>query len=212
MSLMTWTRTRLSNRSRGRSGTSSSAGSQWPSVLAAPPSSCQSTGSRAARPDAARRARPAAVPSGSCRRRRGPCGRSPRCCRRARARAAGRRARRCRRGRAAARSRPAHRAVRRTRERVADVAARDEPERAVRLARHVGEEPRCLDREERTARLDVDVLAAAVLVPAPARLLDARRMHVEVAVVHVDVPAEQRLHERQHGRVVDERDEALVEP
>src|SRR5207248_8628273 len=59
-----------------------------------------------------------------------------------------------------------------------------------------------------------DVLAAAVLVPAPRRLGAGRdrRVYVEMAVVDVDVPAEDVADERQRRGVVDELEEGVVEP
>ena len=79
---------------------------------------------------------------------------------------------------------------------------------------HVRQEPGRLEREPRARRLELDVLAASVLVPAPLRLGvgGLRRMDVEVAVVDVDVPPEDVADERQDGRVVDEVEEDVVEP
>ena len=101
-------------------------------------------------------------------------------------------------------------AIVRPRERVLAMAARNDPESAHVGVEHVGEEPRDLEREARSRRLELDVLATAVLVPAPLRRLDARRMDVEVTVVHEDVPAEGVHEQREHGGVVDRGEKPLV--
>jgi hypothetical protein len=87
----------------------------------------------------------------------------------------------------------------------------DDAERAVLRRRHVREEERHFHREARPRRLELHVLAPAVLVPPPPRLrLRLGRVDVEVAVIDVDVPSEQVGDERQANGVVDELEERIV--
>src|SRR5439155_11539062 len=77
----------------------------------------------------------------------------------------------------------------------------------------VGQEVRDLHRKPGTRRLELEVLTAPVLVPAPGLRLRVpeRRVNVEMTVIEVDVPAEGALHSGKSHRVGDELDEALVE-
>lgn len=98
-------------------------------------------------------------------------------------------------------------------EAVAAVTAGDHVQRSVVAMPDVGEEVRRLQREQRPRRGQLDVLPPAVLMPAPGRLRrrSETRVHVEMAMVEKDVPAEHARHELQDLRVIDELDELRVQ-
>jgi hypothetical protein len=100
-------------------------------------------------------------------------------------------------------------AARRAVDPVGQVAARHDLEVAAAGLRDIGEPERQLDRQPFAGlALQLAVLAAAILMPLePERRLDRNvRVHVEVGVVDVHIPAEHRPHERERGRVVDQAD------
>src|SRR5207249_2078687 len=88
----------------------------------------------------------------------------------------------------------------RPRDGVADVTPGDHDEVPPARLRRVAQEPRDLDGEPgpRGLSFDLEVLPAAILMPAPSRSprLPHRRVDIQMAVVHVDVPAEQTPHDR----------------
>jgi hypothetical protein len=94
------------------------------------------------------------------------------------------------------------------------VASREDPKRTLLRLVDVREEVRDLERQLRTRRQELDVLAPAVLVPPPHGRGRRRqgRMNVEVAVVDVDVPAEDVDDEVERTSQVDELDELGIEP
>ena len=194
-----------------RSGTSASVGSQWPSAVAAAPRSWRWMGGEAPEPrgrlrisvsgadppvgvaEEERAARPprtvlaACVPQAAVEDHRGARGRQDL------DRAGG--------------WREPLRWVVGSRQPVSAVAPRDHLEVPATGSRDVGEKPRDLDREPRAGvALDLEILAAAVLVPPPRwrAVGGSRRMDVEVAVVDVHVPAQRGADQVEHARLVDQ--------